>query len=98
VGIVRTRQSIVALAMMVLAGVCGAVAAPPARAASSQVIAAGSSSTNLPTESVWPGAQNPPYVCCWGSNGQFVTFSFTVAAGSTSLAFRYAAGNGAAPR
>jgi len=37
-------------------------------------------------------------VCCWGSQGQFVTFSFTTAAGSTTLALRYSAGNGVASR
>ncbi len=69
-----------------------------ASAASSQTIAAGTSSTNLPTETVWPGAQNPPYICCWGTQGQFVTFSFTVAGGSTNLVLRYGAGNGVASR
>jgi hypothetical protein len=64
----------------------------------SQTIAAGTSSTNLPTETRWPGAQSPPYVCCWGSQGQFVTFSFSVAGGSTNLVLRYSAGNGAASR
>jgi len=43
----------------------------------SQVIAAGTSDTNLPTETVWPGSQNPPYICCWNQQGQYVTFAFT---------------------
>ncbi len=63
-----------------------------------QTIAAGTSATNLPTENVWAGAQNPPYICCWGSQGQYVTFSFSVNAGSTNLALRYSAGNGVAHR
>ena len=61
--------------------------------ASIQTIAAGTSQTNLPTETTWPGAQDPPYICCWIEQGQFVTFSFTVSAGSTALALRYSAGN-----
>ena len=65
---------------------------------SSQTIAAGKSQTNLNTESSWPGAQNPPYVCCWNQQGQFVTFSFTVNAGPTSFVLRYSAGSGAATR
>ncbi len=64
----------------------------------SQTIAAGTSATNLPTETVWPGAQNPPYICCWGTQGQFVTFSFNVAGGATNLALRYSSGNGIAHR
>ncbi len=64
----------------------------------SQTIAAGTSATNLPTETVWPGAQNPPYICCWGTQGQFVTFSFNVAGGATNLVLRYGAGNGIAHR
>ncbi len=67
-------------------------------ATGTQTIAAGTSATNLPTETTWPGAQNPPYVCCWGSDGQYVTFSFTVGAGSTNLALRYSAGDGSASR
>jgi hypothetical protein len=62
------------------------------------VIPAGTSATNLPTESLWPGAQNPPYVCCWTSQGQFVTFVFNVTGGAKTLALRYSAGNGAASR
>ncbi len=58
-----------------------------------QTIAAGTSQTNLPTETTWPGSQNPPYICCWSKQGQFVTFSFTVSAGPTNLSLRYSAGN-----
>ncbi len=64
----------------------------------SQVIAAGTSDTNLPTETVWPGSQNPPYICCWNQQGQYVTFAFTTVAGSTNLALRYSAGSGVAYR
>jgi hypothetical protein len=63
-----------------------------------QTIAAGTSQTNLQTESAWPGAQDPPYICCWIEQGQFVTFTFTVSAGSTALALRYSAGNAASTR
>ncbi len=63
-----------------------------------QTIPAGTSATNLPTENVWPGAQDPPYICCWGSQDQYVTFSFSANAGSTNLALRYSAGNGPAHR
>ena len=66
----------------------------PAAWGSTQTLAAGKAQTNLQTESVWPGAQDPPYICCWDQQGQYVTFSFTVAAGSTSFALRYSAGNG----
>jgi hypothetical protein len=69
-----------------------------ASGATSQVIAAGTSQTNLQTESAWPGAQDPPYICCWIEQGQFVTFTFTVSAGSTALALRYSAGNAASTR
>jgi hypothetical protein len=62
--------------------------------ASTQTLAAGQAQTNLQTESVWPGAQDPPYICCWDQQGQYVTFSFTVDAGSTSFTLRYSAGNG----
>jgi hypothetical protein len=67
-------------------------------AAATQIIAAGTSQTNLPTETVWPGAQNPPYICCWSSQGQYVTFSFNAPAGSTSMTLRYSAGSSAATR
>jgi hypothetical protein len=69
-----------------------------AASSSSQTFAAGKAATNLPTESVWPGAQNPPYICCWNAQGQYVTFTFTVAAGSTGLGLRYSAGAGPATR
>ncbi len=84
--------------MAVIALAAATLVASPAQAATPQVIAAGTSTTNLPTETVWPGAQNPPYICCWGTQGQFVTFSFAVSSGSTTLALRYSAGNGAATR
>ena len=63
-----------------------------------QVYAAGSVSSNLPTESRWAGAQNNPYICAWGSQGQYVTFTFTSRGGPTNLALRYSAGNGDATR
>ncbi|HEV7526043.1 MAG TPA: carbohydrate-binding protein [Acidimicrobiia bacterium] len=63
-----------------------------------QTIAAGTSAKNLPTESTWAGAQNPPYVCCWNAQGQYVTFAFTTTAGTASFGLRYSAGNGAAGR
>ncbi len=63
-----------------------------------QVIAAGSSASNIPTESRWAGAQHSPYICCWGAQGQYVTFSFTSSGGPTNLALRYSAGNGDASR
>ena len=65
---------------------------------STQTLAAGKAQTNLATESVWPGAQDPPYICCWDSQGQYVTFSFTVSGGPTTLALRYSAGDGAITR
>jgi hypothetical protein len=69
-----------------------------AAASTTQVIAAGKSQTNLATENVWPGAQDPPYICCWINQGQFVTFSFTSPGGPTNLVLRYSAGNGAITR
>jgi hypothetical protein len=62
------------------------------------VIPAGSSHTNIDTESRWAGAENAPYICCWGSQGQYVTFTFNAIGGSTNLALRYSAGNGDAHR
>ena len=70
----------------------------PAAWSSTQTLAAGQAATNLQTESVWPGAQDPPYICCWNKQGQYVTFSFTVAAGATALILRYSAGAGAITR
>jgi len=64
----------------------------------SLTLAAGKAQTNLPTETTWPGAQDPPYICCWISQGQYVTFSFTVPGGPTTFALRYSAGNGAITR
>jgi hypothetical protein len=65
---------------------------------SSQRLAAGKAATNLKTETTWPGAQDPPYVCCWNQQGQFVTFTFTVPAGETTFVLRYSAGAGPAKR
>jgi hypothetical protein len=62
------------------------------------IIKARTAARNVGTESVYPGAANAPYVCCWGSQGQFVTFSFNAVGGATNLALRYSAGNGAATR
>ncbi len=62
------------------------------------VIPAGSSQTNIDTESRWSGAENAPYICCWGSQGQYVTFRFNAVGGTTNLALRYSAGNGDAHR
>jgi hypothetical protein len=65
----------------------------------SQTLAAGKAQTNLATESLWPGAQNPPYICCWDSQGQYVTFSFSIgSSGPTTFALRYSAGDGAITR
>ena len=71
---------------------------PAARGSTSQTLAAGKAQTNLKTESVWPGAQDPPYICCWNQQGQYVTFSFTVPGGPTTLTLRYSAGSGAGTR
>ena len=65
---------------------------------STETLAAGQAQTNLKTESTWPGAQDPPYICCWNQQGQYVTFSFTVASGPASFALRYSAGNGPTTR
>ncbi len=55
--------------------------------------------TNLPTETVWPGYSGVDYVCCWASQGQYITFNVqAAAAGPYTLAFGYSAGNGAASR
>ena len=96
----RMRARIVrAVVVAALAlGFSATAGTPPAGADTTQTIAAGTSATNLATESVWAGSQNPPYVCCWGSQGQFVTFSFSVGGGSTNLGLRYSAGNGVAHR
>ncbi|MCU1458214.1 MAG: hypothetical protein JWL73_2306 [Actinomycetia bacterium] len=99
----RPGLRLLTMAAALLVGSVGLVpavlATPTAEAATStQVIAAGTSTTNLATESVYPGAQNPPYICCWSAQGQFVTFSFSVAAGQTGLALRYSAGAGTATR
>src|SRR5690348_18318744 len=61
--------------------------------AATQTFAAGKALTNLQTESIYPGAQDPPYICCWHSQGQYVTFTFTVAAGATTFVLRYSAQN-----
>jgi hypothetical protein len=76
----------------------GVASVSPAAGDTSQTIAAGTSATNLPTETVWPGSQNPPYICCWNQQGQYVTFAFSVGGGSTNLTLRYSAGSGVAYR
>jgi carbohydrate binding protein with CBM6 domain len=73
-------------------------ASPTTSRGATQVFAAGKALTNLQTESVYPGAQNPPYICCWHSQGQYVTFSFTVAAGATTFVLRYSAQNNSSSR
>lgn len=56
-------------------------------------------STDLPTETSWPGYSGTSYLCCWGDVGRFVTFSVNApAAGTYTLAFGYSAGNGVATR
>jgi hypothetical protein len=85
--LVSTRASVVLLAL--LWGIF-----TPAAWGSTETFAAGKAQTNLQTESTWPGAQDPPYICCWDQQGQYVTFSFPVAAGATSFTLRYSAGNG----
>src|SRR4051812_50070583 len=92
----RRAVTIATLCAVLLSGLLGIESTPAS--AVTQVIAAGASQTNLPTESVWPGAQNNPYVCCWGSQGQFVTFSFTTAAGSTTLGVGDLGGEGGGRR
>src|SRR5579859_3755910 len=84
---VFSRASLLWVTLLILSFV------PPAWA-NTQTLAAGKAQTNLQTESVWPGAQDPPYICCWDQQGQYVTFSFTAAAGSISFALRYSAGSG----
>src|SRR6185312_3389251 len=59
--------------------------------AATQTFAAGRARTDLQTESIYPGAQDPPYICCWHNQGQYVTFTFTVAAGPTTFILRYSA-------
>jgi hypothetical protein len=85
-------------ACLVLVALTWIILSPAASGSTSQTFAAGKAQTNLQTESVWPGAQDPPYICCWNQQGQYVTFSFTVAAGATSFTLRYSAGNGAITR
>jgi hypothetical protein len=58
----------------------------------SQILAAGKAATNLRTESVYPGAQDTPYICCWNAQGQYVTFSFTLPGGPANMVLRYSAG------
>lgn len=56
-------------------------------------------STNLPTEKSWLGYSGASYLCCWISDGQFVTFNVNaVGAGVYTLVFGYSAGNGVASR
>jgi hypothetical protein len=91
----RTTGKLCFLLFLLCVGLTHIAAAP---GATTQTIAAGKSQTNLQTETTWPGAQDPPYICCWIEQGQFVTFTFTVSAGSTALALRYSAGNAASTR
>jgi hypothetical protein len=57
------------------------------------------SSTNIPTEKRWAGYSGSSYLCCWGNDGQYVTFSVNAtSAGVYTLAFGYSAGNGPASR
>ncbi len=86
-----------AASLLFLLGI-GLSCASASWAATTQTIAAGKSQTNLATETTWPGAQDPPYICCWINQGQFVTFTFTVSGGSTDLTLRYSAGNSASTR
>jgi hypothetical protein len=62
------------------------------------VIPAASAARNIGIESIWAGAQNAAYVCCWAGPGTYVSFSFNALGGATSLALRYSAGNGPAYR
>lgn len=58
-----------------------------------------SATTNLPTETKWPGYSGASYLANWSSNGQYATFNVTTAtAGAYTLSFRYSSGNGAATR
>ena len=66
--------------------------------ASIQALPARSAGRTVPLEHRWTGAQSGPYVCCWKTQGQFVTFSFSTAGGGTTLALRYSAGGGNARR
>jgi len=74
------------------------LSAPAPSRAATQTFAAGKALTNLQTESIYPGAQDPPYICCWHSQGQYVTFTFTVAAGPATFVLRYSAGNNSSTR
>lgn len=96
-GAMRATLTRILLAALLAGGIVAATGGS-APAATSQTIAAGASDTNLPTESKWPGAQNPPYVCCWSKQGQYVTFSFNTGDTATTLALRYSAGGGNAVR
>jgi hypothetical protein len=92
----RARPALILASLVLLAFL--SVTFVPSAWSSTEILPAGQAQTNLKTESTWPGAQDPPYICCWDQQGQYVTFSFTVAAGSTSFALRYSAGNGAITR
>ena len=92
----RARLALILASLVLLAFL--SVTSVPSAWGSTETLPAGQAQTNLKTESTWPGAQDPPYICCWDQQGQYVTFSFTVAAGSTSFALRYSAGNGAITR
>jgi hypothetical protein len=65
---------------------------------STLVIFARSAARNVTTESRYPGSASAPYVCCWGSQGQYVTFSFNALGGATTLGLRYSSGNGVSGR
>src|SRR3984885_8789510 len=91
----RTTGKIFSLLLLLCVGLTHISTAP---GAATQTIAAGTSQTNLQTETTWPGAQDPPYICCWIEQGQFVTFALTSAGGPTNLVLRYSAGNGAITR
>ena len=59
-----------------------------------QVFQAEQSNTNLPAENVWPGYHGSGALCCWGTQGQYLTFTFNVpSAGMTALGVRYSSGN-----
>ena len=90
---VRRRAGLALMAVVAAAAIAFAglsTRSPRAEVApvASQVIAAGRSETNLAKESGFAGAQSPPYVCCWGSNGQYVNFAFNVPGGTTNLVLR----------
>jgi hypothetical protein len=86
------------VAFLAILGALLPSSAPPGVGAASTTYQAESASTNLPTETLWPGFHGSSYLCCWRTQGQFATFTFSVPAGSTDLALRYSAGAGVATR